>query len=112
MVTFYFININKAIRDKLKLREGMPVEAALRKDNSEYGLPMPEELAELLAQDEEGDQYFHALSAGKQRTLLYIVGQPKTSDTRLRRALVVVDFLKVHSGKLDFKALYLALKEA
>ncbi len=108
----YFININKKIRDKLKLQLGSTVEVMLRKDESEYGLPMPEELSEVLQQDEDGNQYFHALTAGKQRTLLYIAGQPKTSDVRLKRAIVLVEHLKANKGKIDFKQLSLDLKEA
>ena len=101
----YFININKKLRDKLGLKLGMQVQASLRKDDSEYGLPMPEELAELLQQDEDGNALFHALTPGKQRTLLYIVGSPKTSDTRLRRAIVVVEHLKSNGGKINFRRL-------
>jgi uncharacterized protein YdeI (YjbR/CyaY-like superfamily) len=71
---------------------------------------MPEELAELLAQDEEGDRLFHALTPGKLRTLLYLVGQPKSSDIRLHRALVVVEHLKTNQGKIDYKKLNLAVR--
>jgi hypothetical protein len=101
----YFININKARREKLKLKLGSSVQVSLRPDQSEYGLPMPEELAELLRQDDAGDALFHALTPGKQRSLLYIIGSPKTADTRLRRALAVIEHLKLHGGKLDFKRL-------
>lgn len=101
----YFININKKLRDKLGLKLGMQVQASLRKDDSEYGLPMPEELAELLKQDEDGNVLFHALTPGKQRTLLYIAGSPKTSDTRLRRAIVVIEHLKANGGKVNFRQL-------
>jgi len=106
----YFININKKIRDTLKLKTGMQVQASLVKDESTYGLPMPEELQELLQIDEEGNRLFHALTPGKQRNLLYIAGQPKTSDKRIERALVVVDHLKANGGKIDFKKLYHDLK--
>lgn len=106
----YFININKKLRDKLGLKVGSPVRAALRKDDSEYGLPMPEELAELLQQDVEGDRIFHALTPGKQRTLLYIVGSVKSSDLRLTRAVAVVEHLKKNDGKINFRVLYANLK--
>jgi len=106
----WFININKTLRDKLGLKIGTPVRVALRTDDSEYGLPMPEELAELLHQDEEGDQLFHALTPGKQRTLLYIVGSVKNPDLRLNRAVVVVEHLRENNGKIDFKKLYASLK--
>ncbi len=107
----FFININKKIRDKLKLKVGMQVQASLRKDESKYGLPMPEELDELLKQDVEGDRLFHALTPGKQRNLLYIVGNAKKSDTRITRAIIVVEHLKANDGKIDFKMLNQALKE-
>lgn len=106
----YFININKKIREDLQLKQGMQVQASLVEDVSTYGLPMPEELGELLGLDEEGDRLFHALTPGKQRNLLYIAGQPKTSDKRIERALVVVAHLKANGGKIDFKQLYQDLK--
>jgi hypothetical protein len=108
----FFININKKTRDKLKLQLGSMVAVSIRKDDSEYGLPMPEELAEVLSQDEEGHRLFHALTPGKQRTLLYYVGQPKTTDIRLKRAVVFTEHLKANKGKIDFKQLNLDLKDA
>lgn len=101
----FLITVNKKIRDQLGLKAGSPVRVSLRKDESKYGLPMPEELAELLAQDEEGNRLFHALRPGKLRTLLYIVGQPKNSDARLRRALVIVEHLKKNGGKINYRQL-------
>ncbi len=99
------ITVNKKLRDQLGLKIGMKISASLRKDESEYGLPMPEKLAELLAQDEEGNRLFHALTPGKLRTLLYIVGQPKNTDARLRRALVIVEHLKMNKGKINYRQL-------
>jgi hypothetical protein len=101
----FLITVNKKLRDQLGLKIGMKISASLRKDESEYGLPMPEELAELLAQDEQGNRLFHALSPGKLRTLLYIVGQPKNPNARLRRALVIVEHLKMNKGKIAYRQL-------
>jgi uncharacterized protein DUF1905/bacteriocin resistance YdeI/OmpD-like protein len=108
----YFININKKRQKKLHLREGMPVQVSLKKDESKYGLPMPEELAELLKIDEEGNRLFHALTPGRQRNLLYIAGQPKTSETRIERAIVCIEHLKTNDGKIDFKRLNEEMKNA
>ena len=107
----YFININKKIRDTLLLKIGSPVRAQLWKDDSEYGLPMPEELNELLLQDEEGNRLFHALTPGKQRNLIFIAGNVKNSDIRIKRAIVIVNHLKLLNGKIDFKKLGQALKQ-
>lgn len=101
----FFINVNKKLRDALKLAVGSQVNVLLEKDESEYGLPMPEELQELLLQDEEGDKLFHALTIGKKRTLLYIVGSVKDTGKRISRALAIINHLKATGGKIDYKKL-------
>lgn len=108
----FFINVRKALFKKLGLQPGDEIEVDVVKDDSKYGMPMPEEMEELLAMDDEASHYFHALTPGKQRSLLYIIGKPKTSDTRLRKALVIVDFLKLNEGRLDFPALNQAFKDS
>jgi Domain of unknown function (DUF1905)/Bacteriocin-protection, YdeI or OmpD-Associated len=104
------IMVNKHIRTTLKLQEGTKVHVHLQKDTSEYGLAMPEEFEELLRQDEDGSRLFHALSQGKQRTLLYIVSSVKNSERRIERAVTVMQHLKEHQGKVDYKNLYENLK--
>ena len=107
----FLITVNKKIRDQLKLKIGSQVQVNLHKDRSEYGLPMPEEFAEVLAQDHEGSRLFHALTPGKLRTLLYIVGNVKNTEKRILRALAIVEHLKMNSGKIDYKQLNTALKD-
>jgi uncharacterized protein YdeI (YjbR/CyaY-like superfamily) len=102
--------VNKKIRDQLGLKPGSPAQVSLRKDESEYGLPMPEELAEVLAQDEEGNRLFHALTPGKLRTLLYIVGHVKNTDARIGRAFIIVEHLKANNGKIKYRQLNEELK--
>ena len=106
----YFINLNKKIRDQLKLKEGGQVKVSLKKDESTYGLPMPDELAELLKQDKEGNKLFHQLTPGKQRNIIYAVNHVKDSDLRIQRAMIMIDHLKNNGGKIDFKKLYQELK--
>lgn len=109
----YFINTNKEIRAKLGLQVGSSVEVKCHADHSRYGMEMPPEFEELLWQDPEGDSLFHALTAGKQRTLIHLVGKLKSSEKRIQKALVILDFLKETKGeKLDFKALNEAFKAA
>ena len=71
---------------------------------------MPEEMAEVLESDPEGDELFHALTPGKQRNLLYIIGKVKSSELRIHKALVVVEHLKTQGGKINFSQLYDELK--
>ncbi len=101
----FLITVNKKIRDSLGLKAGSPLRISLRKDDSEYGLPMPEELAEVLAQDDEWIRLLHALSPGKIRTLLYIVAQVKDPDKRVARALAIVEHLKKNGGKINYRQL-------
>jgi bifunctional DNA-binding transcriptional regulator/antitoxin component of YhaV-PrlF toxin-antitoxin module len=104
------ITVNKKIREQLRLKPGSQVQVQLRKDTSEYGLPVPEELAAVLEQYPEGRQFFQALSPGKQRTLLYIAGNVKNSDKRIERSLAIVEHLIGNQGKIDYKQLNLKLK--
>jgi len=106
----FFINLNKERREALNLEDGEEVRITLTKDDSKYGMPLPEEMEELLLQDIEGADYFHALTKGKQRSLLYMVAKPKSVDIRLRKALVILDYLKTTKGKLDFQQLNQAFK--
>ena len=108
----YYIMLNKELRKKLNLSAGLELFVEMGPDVSVYGLPMPEEMSELMAIDEEGDKLFHALTRGKQRSLLYIIGKPKRSETRLQKAVVVLEHLKTWNGKLDFKQLNEDFKNA
>jgi hypothetical protein len=108
----YFITVNKANRKTLNLSVGDKMTVTLVRDTSKYGMPMPEELEELLKQDVEGDRLFHQLLPGKQRNLIHLVAKYKHSDTRLTKALVIINYLKDSQGKIDFKELNQAFKEA
>ncbi|OGU72615.1 MAG: hypothetical protein A3G43_08280 [Ignavibacteria bacterium RIFCSPLOWO2_12_FULL_56_21] len=107
----FVITVNAEQRKTLRLDFGASVKVRLRKDTSEYGLPMPEELNELLRQDKDGRRLFHALTPGRLRTLLYIVGKGSSVDQRLHRSTVIVRHLKENSGKISYKQLSIALKK-
>ena len=89
-----YITINKARMKKLKLKPGDTVEVLLVPDESEFGMPMCDELKELLEQDPEGDARFRMLTPGKQRTIIYYIGQVKSSQLRIDRALLMIGNLK------------------
>ena len=101
----YFVNVNKKIRDQLKITEGSTLHVDLSKDKSQYGLPMPDEFSEVLRQDPQGKQWFDQLTPGKKRNLIYIAGQVKNPDLRIHRSIVMVEHLKRNEGKIDFRAL-------
>ena len=101
----HWLMINKEIRKKFKIDVGDEIEVILKPDTSKYGFPLPPEMEELLLQDEIGSHYFHTLTPGKQRSLLYMIGKPKGSDTRLKKAVAILEYLKAVKGKLDYQEL-------
>ncbi len=107
----YFININKEVRKKLEWKVGQKRLITLEPDNSKYGMHVAMEFEEVLASDSEGSNFFHQLSMGKQRNLIYLASKPKTSATRLKKSIIIIDYLKEANGELDFKALNQAFKD-
>ncbi len=105
----FYIIVNKKKREALGIVAGNKVAVELAIDESKYGLPMPEDFREVLDQDPEGDKLFHALTPGKQRSLLYYLGNIKDIDQRIHQALLIVDHIKEH-GKVIDKLLYQELK--
>lgn len=107
----YFIMFNKETVKKFKLFEGVSLEITLAEDTSEFGMPLCEEMEVLLAEDKDFDYYFRKLTPGKQRNIIYYVGKPKSSDLRIRTAIVFANHLKSRHGDLDFKILHQEMKE-
>jgi hypothetical protein len=57
-------------------------------------IEMPKELKEVLNTDMEADKVFHSLTAGNQRSLIYLISQVKSSDKRIERALKMAEQIK------------------
>ncbi|MCF8278626.1 MAG: YdeI/OmpD-associated family protein [Flavobacteriales bacterium] len=106
------ILLNSERVKKLRLVRGETITVELEKDRSEYGVPMSEELREVLDQNPEADELFHRLTKGAQRTLIYWSDNVKSSDIKIRRAIVMTDHLVNQGGKPDFKLLNVEMKEA
>ncbi len=106
----FFILINQEICRQFNLVPEVPVTLQISPDNSEYGMPLPEELAELWAVDEEAYRVFHTLTPGKQRGLMYQIAKPKGADTRVKKAVQISEYLKQVNGKLDYRELNAYIK--
>lgn len=101
-----YITINKSRMKKAGLKQGDHVKVTLKKDKSEFGMEMCEELRELLDQDPEGRKRFEALKPGMQRYILYYVAQVKNPQLRIDRSVLLISNLKVTSpGKETFRIL-------
>ena len=108
----YFITVSKKLRDKFGLGIGGTVTIELTKDESQFGMPMPEEFAEVLRQDAEGERLFDALSPGNQRLMLKLIDYVKDVDKRIIRSLVGLEILKKCDGKFEYHLLHDAMRVA
>lgn len=104
----YFINLNKSVRRKINENEILHIE--LESDTSEFGMPFPVELEEVLQQEPIGHKHFYSLTKGKQRNLIFIINKYKNSDLRILKSIKMIEYLKESNGILDFKELNKALK--
>ncbi len=107
----YSIYVNTEQKKKLVIEEGDRVTVTLEKDTSEFGIPMPESFEVLLAQDDEGREFFLSLTKGRQRSLTYIVQKVKNVDSQLAKGLAIMHHLKESKGELDYKRLNVLIKE-
>ncbi|WP_439583150.1 YdeI/OmpD-associated family protein [Dyadobacter bucti] len=94
----FYINVATALRTKAKIRLGDKIQVQVRKDESTYGRDMPEELTELLAIDEEGNRLFHELTPSHQRGIIHYIASSNVVQTRIDRAIKMIDRLKVVGG--------------
>lgn len=108
----YFLTLNKKMRKDLGIAVGDVVTVELSKDESKFGMPMPEEFAEVLKQDSEGKKLFNALRPGDQRLMLKLVVFVKDVDRRIARSLAGIELLKHSEGKFEYDKQHLAMRIA
>lgn len=106
------ITLNKPFVEKNGFVLGQKLAVELREDKSKYGMPISEEFYAAMEEDAHAKGLFEKLTPGKKRNLIYYVDNVKSSDIKIRRALVVLNHLKLHAGKIDFKDLTQEMKEA
>lgn len=108
----YFLTLSKALRSRLGLEAGSKVTVELIPDTSKYGMPVPDEFAEVLRQDGKGRKLFDRLSPGDQRLMLKLVVFVKDVDRRIARSLAGIELLKHSDGKFDYHSQHLAMRIA
>lgn len=91
----FYINIGTPLRQEGKFVLGQKLRAAVRKDESEFGRDVPEELQELLEMDEEGKRLFYDSLPSHQRAIIYYVAGAKSVQVRIDRAIMMINRLKV-----------------
>lgn len=91
----FYINIGTPLRQDGKFVLGQKLHAQIRKDESEFGRDVPEELQELLELDEEGKRLFYESLPSHQRAIIYYVAGAKSVQVRIDRAIMMINRLKV-----------------
>lgn len=89
-----YITISKARMKDLDVSLGDSISINLEKDTSEFGMEVPIEFEELLRQDEFGLEKFKQLTKGKQRALLYLILQIKSSEKRIEKSIFFLENIK------------------
>ena len=88
------ITLGKSTLKQAKINPEEELSLYLELDETEFGYEMPEEFAEVIRQDPEGDKAFRNLKPGMQRSFLHYIVSAKTVDTRIKRSLKLIDNLK------------------
>jgi Bacteriocin-protection, YdeI or OmpD-Associated/Domain of unknown function (DUF1905) len=92
--THYIMIASKHLK-QLLLKEGMEVDAIIKKDTSELQFHVPEEFTEVFATDPEAEKIFASLTNGNKRGLIALVNMVKSSDKKIERALRIAAKLKL-----------------
>lgn len=89
-----YITFSKARMKEAGVIPGDVVSVELELDTSKYGFEVPEEFEEVLKQDDKARCRFESLTLGKQRAIIYIVVQLKSSQKRIEKSLFLMENLK------------------
>ena len=98
--TRYVIMASKQLIKKHKLIPGVPFVVSIRVDLND-GLELPDELLEVMNQDDHFRSMFNALLPGHKRGLLYYIRSAKSVDTRIKRCLDIA--YKMKAGLLSYQ---------
>lgn len=94
-----FVSVSKKrIKDE-GWKSGQPLDIQLEEDTDEETFPLPEEMAEILATDDEAHHYYQLLTDGKKRSITIFINQTKNAQLRVDRALMIAENLKRLKGK-------------
>lgn len=91
----YIIMLGKQNRIRINANYGDKLALEFCQDTSPFQFEMPEELKEVLLTDLDGNQAFERISDGKKRSVIHLVSAAKRSETRINRALKIIDNLKM-----------------
>ncbi len=91
-----FFMVGSALRRAAKITTGDPVEIEFSLTDPDF-LELPEELKEVMEQDEEAGKIFFGMTVGMQRSLAHYVSSVKNTDSRIKRALELAYKMKTET---------------
>jgi uncharacterized protein YdeI (YjbR/CyaY-like superfamily) len=99
----YMVSFGKRYQKQLGVFINDYFELQLIENTTKYGVEMPEELSAVLESDPEASKIFENFTDGKKRSLIYYLLRIKNSQTRIDKALIISENMKM--GITDQKQL-------
>ncbi len=99
----YVITFGKQKQKELGVFPSDYFQMELFEDTSKYGVIMPKEMEAVFESDPEASGIFSNFSDGKKRSLIYYIKRFKTSQTRIDKALLISENIKL--GIMDQREL-------
>lgn len=93
---FKYFAVGSPLRKACKIRQGEEVEVSFYLVDPNL-VELPDELIEVLAQDEEGNNLWQSFTPGLQRSLAYYVQSVKNTDSRIKRSLELIHKAKTRT---------------
>ncbi len=91
-----FFMVGSALRKAAKITNGDYVDVEFNLTDLDY-LELPEELKEVMEQDEEAGKIFFGMTIGMQRSLAHYVSSVKNTDSRIKRAMELAYKMKTET---------------
>lgn len=95
----FFIILANARLKQLDKGLGDQVSFEIYEDPNPLGVEVPEVLQVLLAQDEEAQATYDALTDGKKRNLIFTINRVKNIDLQVKKALAMLEEYRMKSGR-------------
>tara|TARA_R100001369_G_scaffold92646_1_gene138910 strand:+ start:2467 stop:2961 length:495 start_codon:yes stop_codon:yes gene_type:complete len=99
----YVLTFGKRYQKELGIFPSDYFQMELFEDTTKYGVLMPKEMEAVFESDPEALEIFENFSDGKKRSLIYYVKRFKTSQTRIDKALMISENIKM--GIIDQREL-------
>jgi len=99
----YQLMFSKQKQKELNLLPGDIFQLQLLEDTTKYGVEMPEELEAVFESDPEAFSIFKSFTDGKKRSLIYYIKRIKNIQTRVDKALLISENIKM--GITDLREL-------